>query len=157
LFAVDIDPRILDAWMGHQTESIRRRHHHLFPDQQRQAFLAVFGSAQQASVALAFEFRVGDHPLLGSPTPARSLLVTDAPEPAPFPEGELGLAEQLRDLRRRLAVLDSPLQYEVVGASVLQLHAATQVGMIFDSVQDAAPKGNLLHIEFRLQPLKGVS
>lgn len=38
-----IDQRIIDAWMGHQTEDMRKRYRHLFPDQQMQAINLVFG------------------------------------------------------------------------------------------------------------------
>jgi integrase len=42
--AKGIDQRIIDEWMGHQTEEMRRRYRHLFPDQQRQAIQLVFGN-----------------------------------------------------------------------------------------------------------------
>jgi site-specific recombinase XerD len=38
-----VDQRIIDAWMGHQTEAMRRRYSHLFPEQQQAAIRAVFG------------------------------------------------------------------------------------------------------------------
>jgi integrase len=38
-----IDQRMIDEWVGHQTEEMRRRYRHLFPDQQRQAIRSVFG------------------------------------------------------------------------------------------------------------------
>ena len=38
-----VDQRITDAWMGHQTEAMRRRYRHLFPDQQQEAIRSVFG------------------------------------------------------------------------------------------------------------------
>jgi integrase len=38
-----VDQRIIDAWMGHQTEAMRRRYSHLFPDQQQTAIRSVFG------------------------------------------------------------------------------------------------------------------
>jgi integrase len=38
-----VDQRITDAWMGHQTEAMRRRYRHLFPDQQQAAIRSVFG------------------------------------------------------------------------------------------------------------------
>ena len=38
-----VDQRIIDAWMGHQTEAMRRRYSHLFPDQQQAAIRSVFG------------------------------------------------------------------------------------------------------------------
>jgi integrase len=37
------DSRLIDRWMGHQTEEMRLRYQHLFPDQQQQAIRAVFG------------------------------------------------------------------------------------------------------------------
>lgn len=38
-----LDQRIIDSWMGHQTEEMRRRYRHLFPDHQQQAMSLVFG------------------------------------------------------------------------------------------------------------------
>jgi integrase len=38
-----VDQQITDDWMGHQTEAMRRRYRHLFPDQQREAIRLVFG------------------------------------------------------------------------------------------------------------------
>jgi integrase len=38
-----VDQRIIDTWMGHQTEVMRRRYSHLFPDQQQAAIRSVFG------------------------------------------------------------------------------------------------------------------
>ncbi|WP_165231413.1 tyrosine-type recombinase/integrase [Aquisphaera insulae] len=38
-----IDERVVDSWMGHQTEAMRRRYRHLFPDQQQDAIRSVFG------------------------------------------------------------------------------------------------------------------
>jgi integrase len=43
LAAAGVDQRIIDKWMGHQTEEMRKRYQHLFPDQQRQAIDSVFG------------------------------------------------------------------------------------------------------------------
>ncbi len=43
LAAGGVDQRIIDEWMGHTTEEMRRRYRHLFPDQQRQAIDSVFG------------------------------------------------------------------------------------------------------------------
>jgi integrase len=37
-----LDQRIIDSWMGHQTEDMRRRYRHLFPNQQQEAICAVF-------------------------------------------------------------------------------------------------------------------
>lgn len=44
LAAAGVDQRMIDEWMGHQTEEMRRRYRHLFPDQQRQAIDLVFGT-----------------------------------------------------------------------------------------------------------------
>jgi integrase len=44
LAAAGIDQRIIDEWMGHQTEAMRKRYRHLLPDQRRKAIEAVFGS-----------------------------------------------------------------------------------------------------------------
>lgn len=44
--AKGIDQRIIDEWMGHQTEEMRRRYRHLFPDQQRAAIQLVFGGTK---------------------------------------------------------------------------------------------------------------
>jgi integrase len=38
-----VDQRIIDAWMGHQTDEMRRRYRHLFPEQEQQAIRSVFG------------------------------------------------------------------------------------------------------------------
>jgi integrase len=38
-----VDQRIIDEWMGHQTEAMRKRYRHLFPDQQHAAIRSVFG------------------------------------------------------------------------------------------------------------------
>ena len=43
LAAAGVDQRIIDEWMGHQTEEMRKRYRHLFPDQQREAIDSVFG------------------------------------------------------------------------------------------------------------------
>jgi integrase len=43
LAAASVDQRIIDEWMGHQTEEQRHRYRHLFPDQQRAAIDSVFG------------------------------------------------------------------------------------------------------------------
>lgn len=39
------DQRLVDEWMGHQTEEMRKRYRHLFPDQQQKAMELVFGQA----------------------------------------------------------------------------------------------------------------
>ena len=38
-----IDQRIIDAWVGHTTEEMRRRYRHLFPNSEQQAMGVVFG------------------------------------------------------------------------------------------------------------------
>ena len=38
-----VDQRLIDEWMGHQTEEMRRRYRHLFPCSQRTAIDSVFG------------------------------------------------------------------------------------------------------------------
>jgi integrase len=42
LAAAGVDQRIIDEWMGHQTEAMRKRYRHLLPDQRRKAIEAVF-------------------------------------------------------------------------------------------------------------------
>ena len=44
LAAVGVDQRVIDDFMGHQTEEMRRRYRHLFPAQRRAAIEAAFGS-----------------------------------------------------------------------------------------------------------------
>jgi len=49
-----IDQRMIDAWSGHQTEEMRRRYTHLFPDSQQAAMKRLFGGSvdgQQTLVA----------------------------------------------------------------------------------------------------------
>jgi len=41
--AKGVDQRIINAWVGHQTEDMVRRYRHLFPDQQQAAIRVVFG------------------------------------------------------------------------------------------------------------------
>lgn len=38
-----VDQRMIDAWVGHQTEEMRRRYRHLFPSSQRRELAKVFG------------------------------------------------------------------------------------------------------------------
>jgi integrase len=38
-----VDQRVIDSWMGHQTEAMRRRYRHLFPEQEQMAMRLVFG------------------------------------------------------------------------------------------------------------------
>lgn len=41
--AKGIDQRIIDEWMGHQTDEMRRRYRHLIPNDERLAIQSVFG------------------------------------------------------------------------------------------------------------------
>lgn len=43
LAAAGVDQRVIDEFMGHQTEEMRRRYRHLFPAQRRAAIDSVFG------------------------------------------------------------------------------------------------------------------
>ena len=43
-----IDQRIIDAWSGHQTDEMRKRYTHLFPDIQQDAICLVFGQTTKA-------------------------------------------------------------------------------------------------------------
>jgi site-specific recombinase XerD len=43
LAAAGVDQRLIDEWLGHQTEEMRRRYRHLFPTQERSAIDSVFG------------------------------------------------------------------------------------------------------------------
>jgi integrase len=47
-----IDQRMIDAWSGHQTEEMRRRYTHLFPDSQQDAMRVLFGGSIQGQQAL---------------------------------------------------------------------------------------------------------
>jgi integrase len=38
-----VDQRMIDKWMGHQTEAMRKRYQHLFPDDQQEQLASVFG------------------------------------------------------------------------------------------------------------------
>ena len=40
LAARGVDQRIIDEWMGHQTEAMRRRYRHLFPKNRRDAIMS---------------------------------------------------------------------------------------------------------------------
>jgi integrase len=48
--AKGIDQRIINAWVGHQTEDMVRRYRHLIPDQQQSAIITVFGRQGPESV-----------------------------------------------------------------------------------------------------------
>ena len=39
----NVDQRMIDDWVGHQTDEMRRRYRHLFPTRQRDALASVFG------------------------------------------------------------------------------------------------------------------
>jgi integrase len=43
-----IDQRIIDAWSGHQTDEMRKRYTHLFPDTQQDAICLVFSQTTKA-------------------------------------------------------------------------------------------------------------
>lgn len=45
--AAGIDQRLIDEWLGHQTEEMRRRYRHCFPNQQEKAIQTVFGPANR--------------------------------------------------------------------------------------------------------------
>lgn len=47
LAAAGIDQRVIDEFMGHQTEAMRKRYRHLFPEQRQQAIASVFGGNGQ--------------------------------------------------------------------------------------------------------------
>jgi len=38
-----VDQRMIDKWMGHQTEAMRKRYQHLFPDDEQEQMTLVFG------------------------------------------------------------------------------------------------------------------
>ena len=40
-----VDQRLIDAWMGHQTDEMGKRYRHLFPNQEQAAILSVFSLA----------------------------------------------------------------------------------------------------------------
>jgi integrase len=45
--AAGIDQRIINAWVGHQTEEMVRRYRHLIPNQQQDAIRRVFGDSEK--------------------------------------------------------------------------------------------------------------
>jgi integrase len=51
--ARSVDQRLIDAWMGHQTDEMRKRYRHLFPNQEQAAILSVFSSAPVSAIELA--------------------------------------------------------------------------------------------------------
>lgn len=42
-----VDPRVVDELMGHQTEAMRKRYSHMFPDKRRKAVESVFGAERR--------------------------------------------------------------------------------------------------------------
>ena len=44
--AAGVDQRLIDAWVGHQTEEMRKRYRHLIPNHQADAISSVFGSVR---------------------------------------------------------------------------------------------------------------
>jgi integrase len=46
-----IDQRVINSWLGHQTEEMVQRYRHLFPDQERHAINLVFGKAGKAQAS----------------------------------------------------------------------------------------------------------
>jgi site-specific recombinase XerD len=46
-----VDQRMINSWLGHQTEEMVQRYRHLYPDQERQAISAVFGPAGKAQAS----------------------------------------------------------------------------------------------------------
>ena len=43
-----VDQRLIDAWVGHQTEEMRKRYRHLIPSTEKEAIRAVFGEKMRA-------------------------------------------------------------------------------------------------------------
>jgi integrase len=43
LAAAGVDQRLIDSWVGHTTEEMRRRYRHLIPNQEQQVIMSVFG------------------------------------------------------------------------------------------------------------------
>jgi integrase len=46
--AAGIDQRVINGWVGHQTEEMVQRYRHLIPDQQQSAIMLVFGNGQES-------------------------------------------------------------------------------------------------------------
>ena len=54
LAAAGVDQRVIDEYMGHQTDAMRRRYRHLSPEQRRMAIEAVFpGQCEPTATATA--------------------------------------------------------------------------------------------------------
>jgi integrase len=52
LAALGVDQRYIDRWMGHQTEAMRKRYQHLFPNKRREAIESFsFGISSLAAIA----------------------------------------------------------------------------------------------------------
>jgi integrase len=51
LAAAGVDQRLIDAWVGHTTEEMRKRYRHLIPDQERRVIQGVFGPAAEVKPA----------------------------------------------------------------------------------------------------------
>lgn len=51
--SLGVDQRLIDEWLGHQTEEMRKRYRHLLPDQQQKSIQAVFGSSSATAPATA--------------------------------------------------------------------------------------------------------
>ena len=49
--AAGVDQRVINGWVGHQTEEMVRRYRHLIPNQQQEAIQLVFARRQQPLVA----------------------------------------------------------------------------------------------------------
>lgn len=49
LAAAGVDQRIIDEFVGHQTDEQRRRYRHLIPDVKQQAIAGVFGDENSAT------------------------------------------------------------------------------------------------------------
>jgi integrase len=45
--AKGVDQRVINSWMGHQTEEMVRRYRHLIPNQAQSAMQIVFGGGTQ--------------------------------------------------------------------------------------------------------------
>lgn len=48
-----VDQRMIDEWVGHTTEAMRRRYRHLFPDSQAASLASVFGKREGSMVVNA--------------------------------------------------------------------------------------------------------
>ncbi len=56
-----VDQRVIDSWMGHQTEAMRRRYRHLFPEQEQMAMPSVTSPSRRPFIhRLALATRCDD-------------------------------------------------------------------------------------------------